>query len=335
MDFGKNSYFCKKISVIPMRTIYYPDCAQLEDGYAATVGFFDGVHRGHCYLVNRLKDEAAKRGLRTMVVTFDCHPRQVVQSSWQPRLLSTLDEKCGRFSQTGIDTLVVLRFDEAMAKLSAREFMGRILMERLGVKMLLTGYDNRFGHNREEDFADYVHYGKALGMEVVGCDPFSDDSIRISSSCIRRLLDEGKVEEANRCLGYPYTISGRVGHGEQIGRTMGFPTANLVPDDEQKLIPREGAYAVMVSIGQGLPSNGNLLHGMTNIGTRPTFDGSRQTLETNIFDTTGDFYDQPISIRLMARLRDERSFASAEELARQLEKDKQDSIKILKRLTEK
>ena len=309
-----------------MKTLYYPDCQQPEGAFAATIGFFDGVHRGHRFLIARLKEEAVRRGLRPMVVTFERHPRQVVQPEWQPRLLSTLEEKCRLLALTGIDTLVVLRFDTAMAGLSAREFMGQVLARHLGVQLLLTGYDNRFGHNRQEGFADYVDYGRELGLEVVGCQPFMS-SPRVSSSFVRQLLDEGRVEEANDCLGYPYTICGRVGHGQQIGRTMGFPTANLEMDDSQKLIPRVGAYAVMASIDGGEP-----LRGMTNIGLRPTFGGRRLTLETHLLDATGDFYDKPISISLMARLRDERTFASAEELACQLEEDRRETVNKLKKL---
>lgn len=307
--------------------------------FAATIGFFDGVHRGHQFLLKQLREEAGARGLKSMAVTFDRHPRQVVQTDWQPQLLTTLEEKKELLSKTGIDQVVVLPFDKAMAGFTAREFMSDVLHDRLHVEMLLTGYDNRFGHNRTETFTDYERYGRELGMEVVCARPLTmmqagqgtrEDGAAgraYSSSIVRRLLAEGDVSRAADCLGRYYSISGQVVHGEQNGHTLGFPTANLMADDPMKLIPANGAYAVWAT----LPGIGGTRHGgMTNIGKRPTFHGEQLTLETNIFDTMGDLYGQPLRIEFVARLRDEKLFPSPEALARQLSLDREQAKQILK-----
>jgi len=305
-----------------MKTIFFPD-QTLNDGmFAATIGFFDGVHEGHRFLMKRLKDEAAQRGLRSMVITFERHPRQVVHSDWQPELLTTLDEKMALIDETGIDTLVVLRFDREMAALSAHDFM-QVLKEQLGVRCLLTGYDNRFGHDRTEGFEDYRRYGQALDIKVLCGDALAVGQQNVSSSRTRHLLKEGKVEEATRCLGRPYSMSGIVVHGEQIGRSIGFPTANLQPD-ACKLIPLDGVYAVMADIG-GEASK----QGITNIGTRPTFDGTSRTLETNLLDEVGDLYGRRITLHFIGRLRNEQHFPSVEALAAQIQKDKEQATDIL------
>ena len=289
--------------------------------YAASIGFFDGVHRGHQFLIERLKLIADEKGQDSMVITFAQHPRQVLQSDWMPRLLSTPEEKVARLRQTGIDRLEVLHFDADMSKLTAREFMEQVLLKRLNVRTLLMGYDNRFGHKREEGFDDYVRYGQELGMEVMRAEALHNDALplegKVSSSLIRRLLENGDVEEAARCLGRPYVIAGRVVHGEQIGRGLGFPTANLLPGDKCKLIPGNGVYAVVVKIGDGE----RMYQGMTNIGTRPTFEGHRTTIETHLFDFDGDLYDREMTLWLMGRLRDEQHFPDTESLVSQMEDD--------------
>ena len=317
-----------------MDIIHYPLTSVPEGRYAATIGFFDGVHRGHCFLLEQLRHEALTHGMKSMAISFDRHPREVVQTEWHPQLLTTLDEKCTLLAQTGIDVLVVLAFDHTMAALSARQFMSEVLSERLGVGLLLTGYDNRFGHNRTETYADYERYGRELGMEVIcarplpmsqtGC-PIRQERA-FSSSLVRRLLSEGDVSVAAECLGRYYSISGQVVHGEQNGHTLGFPTANLMADDPTKLIPARGAYAVWAT----LPGIGGTRHGgMTNIGMRPTFHGEQLTLETNIFDPMGDLYGQPLRIEFVARLRDEMPFPSPEALASQLSLDREQARAVL------
>ena len=308
-----------------MKTIYFPGKSICHGGHVATVGFFDGVHRGHQHLLEHLRQEAQQQGLASMAITFERHPRQVVQQEWQPELLTILDEKIELIRQTGIDTLVVLRFDQQMAALSAYNFMDRVLYQLLGVRCLITGYDNRFGHNRAEGFNDYCRYGQQLGMKVMASEAYAVGLSNVSSSRIRQLLKAGNVEEARQCLGRPYALSGRVVHGEQIGRKIGFPTANLQLADDDKLVPYEGVYAVMVSVGDGQRKQG-----IMNIGTRPTFNGQKKTLETNIIDEVGNLYGKSLRIEFVSRLRDERPFDSKEALAEQIKKDKIEAEHILK-----
>ena len=287
----------------------------------ATIGFFDGVHIGHCHLIKMLKKVARERGVKSCVITFDRHPRQVVQPEWCPEMLTTLDEKKQLLEATGIDRCEVLHFDREMANQSARDFMLHTLKERLGVSILATGYDNRFGHNRSEGFDDYVRYGKEIGIEVIRGDELTDGSNNVSSSSIRRMLKEGRIEDATRCLGREYTTTGTVVGGEHIGRTIGFPTANIRPNDSTKLIPANGVYAVDM-----WSDTGEILRrrAMLNIGTRPTFDGKATTIEVHIPHFEGNLYGSTLTIAFIRKIRDERKFDSPEALVEQLNKDLKD-----------
>ena len=290
----------------------------------ATIGFFDGVHLGHCHVINMIKKVAEVKGLKTCVITFDRHPRQVVQPEWCPEMLTTLEEKTQLLKATGIDRCEVLHFDHKLASLSARDFMLQILKERLRVTHLVTGYDNRFGHNRSEGFLDYVRYGKEIGIEVTRAEELTMGSTHVSSSSIRRMLKEGKIEEATMCLGHEYRITGTVVAGEHIGRTIGFPTANILPDDSSKLIPAHGVYAVVVwSEPEGISRR----RAMLNIGTRPTFDGKGITIEVHIPDFASDLYGKTLTISFISKIREERRFHSPEELVEQLNKDLENIIK--------
>lgn len=300
-----------------MRTIFLDEATKLSGRAVATVGFFDGVHSGHRYLIDRLKAVARENNCMSMIITFDKHPRQVLNSDYKPMLLSTLDEKLNLLSQTGIDCCVVLPFTADMADLSAHDFMKTILSERLSVATLMIGYDNRFGHRREDGYEQYVAYGKELGISVIDSDSFSYGNGSVSSSMVRRFISAGDVECAAECLGRPYSLSGMVVHGEAKGRTIGFPTANIVPADADKLIPDGGVYAVLVS----LDDSSTMLNGMMNIGSRPTFDGKMQTLEVHIFDFDGDIYKHSLRVFFIKKIRNERCFSSPDELAKQLETD--------------
>ena len=300
-----------------MRTIFLDQATKLSGRTVATVGFFDGVHSGHRYLIDRLKAVARENNCMSMIITFDKHPRQVLNSDYKPMLLSTLDEKLNLLSQTGIDCCVVLPFTADMADLSAHDFMKTILSERLSVATLMIGYDNRFGHRREDGYEQYVAYGKELGISVIDSDSFSYGNGSVSSSMVRRFISAGDVERAAECLGRPYSLSGMVVHGEAKGRTIGFPTANIVPADADKLIPDGGVYAVLVS----LDDSSTMLNGMMNIGSRPTFDGKMQTLEVHIFDFDGDIYKHSLRVFFIKKIRNERCFSSPDELAKQLETD--------------
>jgi len=294
---------------------------QASQPCVATIGFFDGVHRGHQFLIHRLVEDAHAAGLQSLVITFDRHPRQVVCPSWQPELLSTLDEKKLLLSKTGVDACCVLPFNKQMAALSAHAFMKQVLREQLNVRKLYVGYDNRFGHDRTESFDDYVRYGLELGMEVVRGDKLEALGTKhtaISSSLIRQYIKAGEVENAEQALGYPYQLTGMVTTGYQEGRKLGFPTANLDLNSIGKLVPAPGVYAVMVRVEGSV----GWKRAMMNIGTRPTFDGNSLTIETHIFQFEDDIYHKKLTISVISRIREEHRFDSVEALAAQLRKDK-------------
>lgn len=289
----------------------------------ATIGFFDGVHLGHQFLIHDVVAEASRSGLASLVITFDRHPRQVLQQDYQPQLLTTSDEKLRLLSATGVDDVAVLHFTREMAALTARDFMAQTLSGKYNVRKLIIGYDNRFGHNRVEGFDDYVRYGRELGIEVLHDRPFTLDGVKVSSSVVRAYLNGGEVEMAARCLGRPFMLQGRVVRGFQEGRKMGFPTANLAVDGDL-IVPADGVYAVEARIdGQG-----RWLHGMMNIGNRPTFHGRRRTLETFIFDFGADIYGHGMAVRFVKRVRGEMMFESEQGLAAQLRKDEGEIRKI-------
>nr|WP_024991381.1 bifunctional riboflavin kinase/FAD synthetase [Hoylesella pleuritidis] len=284
---------------------------------AATIGFFDGVHCGHRYLIGRVIDEARADGLASMVITFARHPRQVIDTHYVPRLLSTPEMKIERLAETGIDRCTVLDFDRRMAALTAREFMIHILSSRLNVRKLIIGYDNRFGHDRSESIDDYCAYGRTLGIEVVKSCGITVDGIRVSSSVIRNAIERGDLTEANRCLGYAYTLSAHVSHGFRNGHRLGFPTANLDMDEVCQLLPQIGVYATRVRI----EGECELHPAMTSVGTRPTFDGTHLSVETYILDFDADLYGRKIEVAFLKRIRGEKKFADLQQLRTQMADD--------------
>lgn len=296
----------------------------MRNEYCATIGFFDGVHRGHQFMIDSLTTMAHAQGRQSLVITFDRHPRQVVHADYVPQLITTTDEKLQLLHATAADRIEVLHFDAQMAQLSAYEFMRQVLHEKYGVAMLLTGYDNRFGHNRAEGFADYVRYGEEMGMKVLQNTPIDIDGLRVSSSLIRRLIVEGNITEASNCMGYPYSITGSVAHGFQEGRRIGFPTANIVPESAEKLVPGNGVYATRVSV-----EGGEWMPAMLNIGTNPTFQRQQTTIEAHIIDFEGDIYGRKVRVEFGRKLRDEQRFESVEALQKQLEADKKEVLMVL------
>lgn len=283
-----------------------------EVGYVATIGMFDGVHRGHQFVLQHVADEARQRGLQSMAITFD---------KSGPQTLTPLDQKRLLLTKTGIDRIEVLTFNDALKQMTAREFMERELRDRLNVKVLLTGYDNRFGHNRTEGFDDYVRYGQELGIEVLQLPQEGE----ISSSIIRQLVSDGDIHQANELLENPYTILGSVEHGEHIGTKLGYPTANLVLVDQCQLVPAAGVYAVKIRMENSVEWK----HGMMNIGVRPTFDGQHQTLEVNVFRLKENLYGQQLQVAFVERLRGEQRFDSIEALKEQLRQDAIEAERIL------
>ena len=288
------------------------------EGYVATIGMFDGVHRGHQFVLQHVVDEARQRGLQSMAITFD---------KTGPETLTPLVQKRILLMKTGIDRIEVLTFDDALKHMTARQFMQQVLRDQYGVKVLLTGYDNRFGYNRLEGFDDYVRYGKELGIEVTSLPPAPSKrkGSCVSSSLIRELIADGNISEANELLGYPYTLLGSVEHGEHIGTKLGFPTANIVIEDQCQLVPATGAYAVKIRMENSVEWK----HGMMNIGTRPTFDGQRQTMEVNVFRLKENLYGQQLQVAVVERLRGEQRFDSIEALKEQLRQDAIEAERIL------
>ena len=295
----------------------------------ATIGFFDGVHRGHCSLLSQVVRQAAQRNRQSTVVTFDIHPRQLVNPDFQPLLLTTLDEKLQLLSRQGIDRVAVLHFDEQMASLSARDFMSVVLSRQLNVDTLVLGYDSRFGHGRTAGFADYEAYGRSMGIDVLRATPLlSDDGAPVSSSLVRNLLLSGNIAQANDALGRRYSLTGNVVDGFHEGRRLGFPTANLALADRQRLVPGMGVYAVWAELagcGEPMPA-------MMNIGTRPTYNGCSQTLEVHIIGYEGDLYGQDVTVTFAERIRSEQPFDSPSALASQLQVDRKACIRILNNL---
>jgi riboflavin kinase/FMN adenylyltransferase len=283
----------------------------------ATIGFFDGVHQGHRFLLEQVKEIAHKEGLHSSIITFTAHPRQILQSDFCPQLLSTLDEKLQLLETTGTETCILLPFTKELSVLSAKEFM-QLLHDTYNVQILVIGYDHRFGHNRLETFEDYVRYGKELGMQIIRANAYTQDTSKISSSSIRCLLHEGNVTTASHYLGYLYRISGIVTEGYKIGRKIGFPTANISIDSPYKLIPAKGVYSVNVQICN------QTYKGMLNIGHRPTLNnGTNLSIEVHIFNFSEDIYHQEIQIEFLQFIRPEIKFSSIEELTKQIEKDMQ------------
>ena len=284
----------------------------------ATVGFFDGLHAGHRFLIEELKSIAKTQNLQSVVITFAIHPHKVLDSIYKPELLTTLQEKLIQLETTGIDTCIVLDFSLEMAQLSAYEFLKTVLKEQFNVHTLLVGHDHRFGHNRTDGFPEYKKYGELLGMNVLQCKQFNTDTDQhISSSEIREALKNGSIEQANRLLTYEYTITGRVVEGFKVGRTIGYPTANIELSDPGKIIPAMGVYGVRVKWK-------NLQYkGMLNIGNRPTLDNGQNTsIEVHILDFNSDIYNDTLEIDFICKIRDEQKFKGIEELKDQLQKDK-------------
>lgn len=283
----------------------------------ATIGFFDGVHQGHRYLIDQVKEIAAKKHCVSAVVTFPVHPRKVMNAYYKPELLTVHDEKVKHLETTGLDQCFLLDFTSELSKLTAFEFMGTVLRDKYNVQCLVIGYDHKFGYNRSETFEDYCRFGQQLGIEVVQARACSVDHKAVSSSVIRRFLRDGEVEKAAHFLGYPYYLDGFVVGGYKIGRTIGYPTANLRVEDPEKLIPAVGVYAVRVEV------EGKTYGGMLNIGYRPTFnDGpSKQSIEVHILHFDADIYDAPVRLSFVSRIRSEMKFSDKDALIRQLAKD--------------
>ena len=290
---------------------------------AASIGMFDGMHRGHITLINALKEQATLRGQQSVVVTFKQHPQLVVNPNGSPRALMTLDKKIAAIAAAAPDYLILLDFDDSLSQYTAQQFM-ELLHDRYSVDTLVMGYNHRFGHERNTTFAHYVEQGERLGVEVVKAPEYLGQYAPVSSSIVRQLIAGGRVEDAMNCMGHPFELEGKVVHGFHNGRGIGFPTANVGELPPGLILPHNGAYAVMVAI------DGEWHKGMVNIGHRPTLDNGKQlSIEVNIFDFDSDIYGKPITLQFIRFLRLEFKLGSIEQLREQLTNDKALSQQIL------
>lgn len=294
-------------------------------GAVVTSGTFDGVHVGHQKILERLKEIAARIDGESVVITFWPHPRFVLYPEENTlKLLSTFEEKVTLLENLGIDHLVRIHFTHSFSQLSSDEFIRKILIEKVGTRQLVIGYNHRFGRNREGSFEYLMAHADEYGFAVEEIPEQDVDDVAVSSTKIRNALEEGDVKTANEYLGRPYSIQGKVVSGERIGRSIGFPTANLQIPEPYKLIPADGAYAVRVEW------EGNRLEGMMNIGYRPTVSGgTRQTIEVHIFDFEQQIYEQTLTVHFIGLIRKEKKFDGVEALQAQLTKDRQAAQKIL------
>ena len=283
---------------------------------AATVGVFDGVHKGHLEIINRLSIVARERNCESVIITFEPHPRLVLPHHAEVRLLQTLDEKLKRFELAGVDVVLVIPFDKEFSKITPHDFISNILVDRLHVSHIITGYDHFFGQNRQGDFDMLSEMGKQFHFTVDELPMVSLGSNTVSSSAVRRALIDGNVNMAASMLGYNYSISGEVVTGNKIGRNLGYPTANLKPNNEHKLIPAQGVYVSLIEVA------GIVHKGMSNIGYRPTIDADRLTIEANIFNFDEDIYSKQITLSFVERIRSEQKFSSLAALQLQLNNDK-------------
>ncbi|TPD68549.1 bifunctional riboflavin kinase/FAD synthetase [Flavobacterium microcysteis] len=293
----------------------------------ATLGTFDGVHLGHKKIIERLTQEAEKSNTESLVLTFFPHPRMVLQGNSDIQLLNTIQEKAELLKNIGLQNLIIHPFDQSFSQLGAEEFVKTILVDRFNIKKIIIGHDHRFGKNRSADINDLIAYGKIYDFEVEQISAEEIDEVSISSTKIRKALLSGDIQLANEYLGYNYFITGTVVKGRQLGRTIGFPTANLKIEEDYKLIPLNGVYIVKSYW------NGKEVFGMMNIGTNPTVDGKERTIETNFLDFEEDLYGKEMRIYFLQRIRSEEKFDSIDTLKAEIENDKiitQNFIKNLK-----
>lgn len=285
------------------------------DNAVVTMGAFDGVHLGHQQIFKDIVNTAIQHQSKSVVITFDPHPRKVLNPSVQIPLINTLEEKIELLAQTKIDYLIVIHFDKQFSELSSLDFITEILVNKIGCTQLVIGYDHHFGKNREGSFEYLKNNGHLFGFEVKEISAQKVNETKISSTAIRQYVIDGEIQKANQLLNYPYTLTGTIINGEKIGRTIGFPTANFQVSNE-KLLPKIGVYLAKIEI------ENNSFFGMLNIGNKPTFGSNLLSIEIHIFDFNQDIYNKKAKLLLYQRIRDEIAFNNVNELVYQLEKDK-------------
>ncbi|MDZ4664294.1 MAG: bifunctional riboflavin kinase/FAD synthetase [Bacteroidota bacterium] len=313
-----------------MLAVRYTENFRIEKPCILTIGTFDGVHLGHQKILKKLNELKQRTGLNSVILTFDPHPRKVLFPEQKDlKLITTTDEKLALLDQNGIDITVVYPFSKAFAQMEAQAYIRDILMKSLKVKYLIIGYDHKFGKNRDGDIKTLQNYSKEFNYAVEEISVQDIDHINVSSSKIRQALEKGDVELANKYLGHEFFITGSVVKGKQLGRTLGYPTANLQTNDPDKMIPAIGVYLVRVQL------NKEEFYGMLSIGKNPTTDTDELVkIEVNIFNFEKDIYHSNIRVSFMKRLRDEVKFETIELLKAQLKRDKENCIKLLDELSQ-
>lgn len=307
-----------------MKVHYSTDQLPAFKNAVITIGTFDGVHSGHQQIINTLKDAAAKAGGESIIITFHPHPRKVVSSAVTGiRLINTLKERIELIEKTGVDHLVVVPFTDYFANQSAEEYISDFLVDKFHPHTIIIGYDHRYGRDRSGDYKLLESKSAAYNYQLMEIPVHLLDALKVSSSNIRQAILHGHVDEANKLLGYPFFFEGEVVHGDKIGRTIGYPTANLKNTDEEKIVLGDGIYAVYAEV------DSVRYKGMMSIGFRPTINGKKRVVEVNLFDFATEIYGEFIRVIVIKYLRSEVRFNGLEELKQQLHKDKEDSLAVL------
>lgn len=291
-----------------------------ENKTIATLGTFDGVHLGHRKIVDKLVNEAKLKSLESVVLTFFPHPRMIVQPESEIKLINTLSEKERRMERLGLDNFIIHPFTKEFSQLSAEAFVEDILVKKLNISKIIIGYDHKFGKNRTADINDLIRFGKQYDFEVEQISAQEVAEVSVSSTKVRKALEEGNLPLANSYLVDPFPISGRVVKGREIGRTIGFPTANLELENTYKIVPKPGVYVVQTSW------NKKIICGMMNIGVNPTVSGTQQSIEIHFFDFNENIYNHYIEVDVLKYLRAEQKFNSLDELQNQLNVDQKLSL---------
>lgn len=289
-----------------------------------TIGTFDGVHIGHKAILRRLVETAKKEDLDSVVLTFFPHPRMVLQQNTDLKLINTIEERASLLQKTGLDHLVIHPFTHAFSRLTALEYVRDILVNSLNAKKIIIGYDHRFGRNRTANIENLKEYGLIYNFEVEEISAKEIDDVAVSSTKIRKALNSGDVETANSYLDYEFMLSGEVVKGKAIGRTINYPTANLRLKENYKMVPKNGVYIVKSVL------DGNIVYGITSIGTNPTVGGNEKTIETHFLDFDKDLYGEKITVEFIKFIRDEETFDSIESLRLEIEKDENYAKHFLK-----
>lgn len=298
-----------------MKTIHGIENFPASEGSIVTIGTFDGVHLGHQQILKQLIDTSQQSKLKSVMLTFSPHPRMVLQPDISMRLIQTIEERERALRKTGLDYLVIHPFSEKFSRLSADDYVKQILVEKLNVRKVVVGYDHRFGRNRTASLEDMYNYAEIYDFEVIEIDVKKIKSTAVSSTKIRKAIDEGDIALANSYLGDPFTLEGVVAHGDKRGRELSYPTANIELQNKHKIIPKQGVYLIQSDLGN------QVVYGMMNIGTKPTFDTTNPSVEVHFFDWNGDLYGQTLQVKLLKWVREEQKFDSVEELQVQIHAD--------------